>query len=362
MESDGLDGLLITEKTNYIYFCGGNPDFSFSRPTTFLLPCSGDPVCIVHKFFKDLTTRSTYVDDIRVFQALGGAPVDTIVQTMKEIGLGSGKIGCELGYEQRLGISREDLQSIANAMPAADFQDGSSVIWGCRMIKSPAEIERLREAGRITGRVYESLFPSVQPGMTESEIVNDFIRLHAEQGGGNPWFLINSGSENYDIPCGGPADRTLKVGDVLWMDGGCSVGDYWSDFTRMAFLGQPSDEQRHVYDLIVDVTKKTIESIRPGMTCADVQAVNDRLFEKAGYNYNEIDFAGGRIGHGMGTMITEPPHVAAYDQTVLEPGMVITVEPGWMREDGCFHVEDNILIVEDGSEVLSQCTRDLLVV
>ena len=61
-------------------------------------------------------------------------------------------------------------------------------------------------------------------------------------------------------------------------------------------------------------------------------------------------------------MITEPPHVAAYDQTVLEPGMVITVEPGWMREDGCFHVEDNILIVEDGSEVLSQCTRDLLVV
>lgn len=362
MDEAGLDGLLITEKTNYGYFCGGNPDFSFSRPTTFLLPRSGDPVCIVHKFFKDLTARSTHVDDIRVFETLGGAPVETVAQALKDVGLGSGKIGCELGYEQRLGISREDLQAIADAVPAADFLDGSAVIWGCRMVKSPAEIERLREAGRITGEVYEALFPTVRAGMTEAGIVDQFIRLHMDRGGGNPWFLINSGPENYDIPCGGPADRTLKTGNVLWMDGGCCVGDYWSDFTRMVFLDEPSDEQRRVYDLIVDITQKTIDTVRPGMTCADVQAVNDGLFEKAGYNYNEIDFAGGRIGHGMGTMITEPPHVAAYDHTVLEPGMVITVEPGWMRKDGCFHVEDNILITDDGSEILSRCRRDMLVV
>jgi Xaa-Pro aminopeptidase len=362
MAEAGLDALLITEKANYVYFCGGNPDFSFSRPTAFILPASGEPVCVVQQFFKDLTARSTYVEDIRVYDTLGGAPTCMIAGALKDRGLASGKIGCELGYEQRLGVSHEDFQALTKALPDAAFGDGSEVIWGCRMVKSPAEIERLREAGRITGEVYEALFPTVRAGMTEAEIVGRFVDLHLERGGAAPWYLINSGPGNYDIPCGGPAERTLEPGDVLWMDGGCCVGDYWSDYTRMVFLGEPSAEQRKVYGLITDITRKTVEAVRPGVKCSDLQGLNDRLFEEAGYDYNEIDFAGGRIGHGVGTMITELPHVAAYDHTVLEAGMVITVEPGWMRPDGCFHVEDNVLVTEDGFEILSRCRRDLMVV
>jgi Xaa-Pro aminopeptidase len=362
MAEAGLDALLITEKANYVYFCGGNPDFSFSRPTTFILPASGEPVCVVQQFFRDLTARSAYVDDVRVYDTLGGAPIGMIAGALKDLGAAAGKVGCELGYEQRLGVSAEDFQALGKALPGATLTDGSGVIWGCRMVKSPAEAARLREAGRITGEVYEALFPAVHPGMTETEIVDRFLRMHMERGGGSPWFLINSGPENYDIPCGGPADRTLQAGDVLWMDGGCCVGDYWSDYTRMVFLGEPTDEQRKVYDLIVGVTQETVEAVRPGVRCSDLQALNDRLFEEAGYDYNEINFAGGRIGHGLGTMITEPPHVAAYDDTVLEPGMAITIEPGWMRADGCFHVEDNVLVAEDGCEILSRCRRDLWVV
>ena len=362
MAEAGLDALLITERANYVYFCGGNPDFSFSRPTTFILPASGEPVCVVQQFFRDLTAQSTYVDDVRVYDTLGGAPIGMIAGALKDLGSAAGKVGCELGYEQRLGVSAEDFQALGKALPGATPTDGSGVIWGCRMVKSPAEAARLREAGRITGEVYEALFPAVRPGMTETEIVDRFLRMHMSRGGDSPWFLINSGPENFDIPCGGPADRTLQAGDVLWMDGGCCVGDYWSDYTRMVFLGEPTVEQRKVYDLITGVTRKTVEAVRPGVRCSDLQALNDRLFEEAGYDYNEINFAGGRIGHGLGTMITEPPHVAAYDDTVLEPGMAITIEPGWMRDDGCFHVEDNVLVIEDGCEILSRCPRDLWVV
>ena len=362
MAEAGLDVLLVTEKANYVYFCGGNPDFSFSRPTALILPREGDPICVVQRFFKDLTQRSTYVDDVRVYETLGGAPVEMIAGALKDRGVAGGKIGCELGYEQRMGLSLEDFRALTMALSGATFGDASGVVWGCRMVKSSAEIERLRKAGRITGEVYEALFPAVRPGMTEAEVVDRFLQMHLERGGASPWFLINSGPENYDIPCGGPADRTLKAGDVLWMDGGCSVGDYWSDFTRMVFLGEPTDDQRRIYDLVVDITRKTVEAVRPGVKCSDLQAHNDRLWEEAGHDYNEINFAGGRIGHGMGTMITEPPHVAAYDPTVLGPGMVITIEPGWMRPDGCFHVEDNVLVTEEGYEVLSQCRRDLVVV
>lgn len=362
MAEAGLDALLLTEKANYVYFCGGNPDFSFSRPTALLLPHRGDPVCVVQRFFKDLTRRSTYVEDVRVYETLGGAPVEMIAGALKDRGLAAGRIGCELGYEQRLGVSWEDFRALARALPGAEFRDGSAAVWGCRMVKSPAEAGRLREAGRITGGVYEALLPAVCPGLTEAEVVARFVRMQLERGGASPWFLINSGPENYDIPCGGPADRTLRPGDVLWMDGGCCVGDYWSDFTRMVFLGEPTAEQRRVYGLIVEITRKTVEAVRPGVRCSELQALNDRLFEEAGHDYNRLNFAGGRIGHGMGTMITEPPHVAAYDETVLAPGMVITIEPGWMRPDGCFHVEDNVLVTEDGCEVLSRCRRDLRVV
>lgn len=362
MAEAGLDAVLVTEKANYVYFCGGNPDFSFSRPTIFILPRRGEPVCVVHRFFADLTRRSTHVGDVRVYETLGGAPVEMIASSLKDRGLAGGKIGCELGYEQRLGISHQDFQALTKALPGARFQDGSPVTWGCRMVKSPLEIERLREAGRITGQVYETLYPTIRPGMTEAEIVARFLRMHMERGGASPWFFINSGPENYDIPCGGPAERTLQAGDVLWMDGGCCVGDYWSDYARMVFLGEPTDDQRRIYDLIVEITGKTVEAVRPGVKCSDLQALNDRLFEEAGYNYDEINFAGGRIGHGMGTMITEPPHVAAYDHTVLQPGMAITIEPGWIRPDGCFHVEDNVLVTGDGFEILSRCRRDLLVV
>ncbi|MFQ5914660.1 MAG: M24 family metallopeptidase [Nitrospinota bacterium] len=357
-----LDALLITEKANYVYFCGANPDFSFSRPTIFILPRSGDPICVVQHFFKDLTRRSTHVPDTRIYDNLGGAPVAMIAGALKDRGLTTGKIGFELGYEQRLGISLEDLQALTKALPGASVADNSQVVWGCRMVKSPAEIERLRQAGRITAEVYEALMPAVRAGMTEADVVDRFVRLHLERGGASPWFLINSGPENYDIACGGPADRRLASGDVLWMDGGCCVGDYWSDFTRMVFLGEPSQEQRRVYDLVVEITRKTVEAVRPGVKCSELQGLNDRLWREAGYDYNEINFAGGRIGHGMGTMITEPPHVAAYDHTVLEPGMVVTIEPGWIRPDGCFHVEDNVLVTGDGFEILSQCRRDLVVV
>ncbi|MFQ5692539.1 MAG: aminopeptidase P family N-terminal domain-containing protein, partial [Nitrospinota bacterium] len=144
MAAAGLDALLITEKANYVYFCGGNPDFSFSRPTLFLLPREGEPVCVVQRFFQDLTRRSAYVDDVRVYETLGGAPVEMIAGALKDRGLAAGTIGCELGYEQRLGVSLGDFRALVRALPGAEFRDGAGVIWGCRMVKSPAEIERLR--------------------------------------------------------------------------------------------------------------------------------------------------------------------------------------------------------------------------
>lgn len=362
MSSANLDALLITEKTNYVYFCGGVPDFSFSRPTPFLLPAQGPPVCIVQHFFEEFTRRSVYVDDVRVYETLGDAPLGVIAGAIRDRGLAGGRIGAELGYEQRLGISQEDFQALTRTVLGAEFVDASSVIWGLRMVKSKAEVERIRRACHVTGEVYEALLPTVRPGMTEKEIVGRFVSMHHERGGGSPWYLINSGPENYLVPCGGPTDRELQRGEVLWMDGGCSVGDYWSDFTRMAFLGEPTREQRKAYERVTEITWACVEAVQPGVRCSDLQTLNDRLWQKAGYDYNQINFAGGRIGHGLGSMITEPPHVAAYDQTVLEPGMVITIEPGWMRADGCFHVEENLLVTEDGYEVLSRCRRDLLVV
>jgi Xaa-Pro aminopeptidase len=147
---------------------------------------------------------------------------------------------------------------------------------------------------------------------------------------------------------------------MLWIDAGCAVGGYWSDFSRAAVVGQPSAEQYRAQEEIHEITWEAVQKVRPGICASQLaQACNTRL---AGLNFaitSSISGLASRVGHGLGLDVTEPPHIAEYDDTILEPGMVITVEPGVAAEYGTFHVEENVLVTREGYEVLSTAPRAL---
>jgi Xaa-Pro aminopeptidase len=143
---------------------------------------------------------------------------------------------------------------------------------------------------------------------------------------------------------------------MIWVDLGVVFNGYWSDHCRAAVVGPPSDAQQRNWDQIVQVTRKGVETVRAGVPVTAVVEACNAEAKRLGL---EFTFAAGRMGHGMGLMSTEPPHVAAYDSTVLEPGMVVTVEPGWVLEHGAYICEENVVVTPAGCEQLTITSRAL---
>ena len=364
MGERGLNGLLITEGGNYTYFSGGTRDFSFSRPHTLLLPLNGEPVVIIQRLQGAIAKKEMWFEDIRIYEDPLGVPVDMVAEAMREKGMDKGKIGAELGYEQRIGTSLNEFTRIKDSVPDVELVDASDIFWGIRSIKSAEEIERHRKACQITVQSYSSLFPSLREGMGEQEIVDKFLKLQFNGGGYTPWALINSGPENYSAIGRGRGNRRIQKGNQVWVDGGCSCRGYTSDFCCAAPGGPPSDKQKKMQQVVADITTALFKAIRPGMKACDIDALNLKEWEKRGYDYGKINRGAGRIGHGLGTFanVTVPPHIASYDKTVIQPGMVITLEPGLATEYGRFTTEFDIVINDDGCELLNEMDLELRII
>ena len=363
MGKENLKGLFITEGTNFSYFSGGTRRMDHSRPVFMLLPLEGDPVVLVHKFPEENRRREIWVEDIRIYHTMLGTPFDMVVEAMKDTGLNEGRVGAELGFEQRLGIAFADFMKLKDLLPGVEFVDAADVLWDTRMIKSAEEVERHRRACQITVEAYNSLFPSLHQGMSEREIMDKFIKLQVNLGGSAPWGLMNSGPENYFCTgSGGPSDRRIQKGNQVWIDGGCKYRDYACDFCCAGTVGPPSDKQLKTQDMVVKITNTLVGAVRPGMKACDIDAINSAEWEKYGYDYSTIDFGGGRIGHGMGLLGTEPPHIGPYDKTVIRPGMVFTIEPGMPTEFGCFQAETDVVVTEEGCEVLNKTNWELRII
>jgi len=370
MRKGGLDALFITEGLNFVYLGEGFRDLSYSRPTIMILPRDQDPVIMVHEFFETASRRQTWIEDLRTYPSLQGAPIELIQEVMDELKLTRGKVGAELGYEQRLGISFDDFMRLKKGLPDVGFVDASDILWDLRMVKSNAEIECHRKAVDISCEAIEKCFKTVREGMTDTEAVNMLIQEQIRLGGATPFVIVTSGPHNYDSGCDIPSNHILKRGDLLWHDFGCTYNGRWSDLSAGIVIGNvPSEKQKRMQKKITKITRTIIEAVRPGIKVSDLSRIADKEFEKAGLAdfWGRGDCAGpssnkaGRVGHGVGMLTTEPPHVAKYDDTVLRPWMIITVEPGIVTDYGHFHAEEDVLVTEEGYEVLSRIPRDLVI-
>ena len=371
MADKGLDALLITGADNFTYFSGGHGDFSFSRPTFMLIPREDEPIVMVHDFFEASQRKESWVADIRTYTAMQGAPMDLIKSVFGEKALDNAKIGAELGREQRLGLSFNDFVEIKEGLQNAHLIDASDLLWSLRKVKSSLEIDCIRKACDITGRAFEKSFKMIREGITEKEAARIMTDNLTQEGGTHAWVVTNSGPYNYDSGfLTTTSDHPLVKGNLFWMDSGCKFNGYASDFSRMAAIGAPSDRQAKMYERVGKITQRTVEAIRPGVKASELSRLCSIEFEKAGLKdlWGDGDCSSAasnraqRIGHGIGMAFTEMPHIARYDHTILKAGMTITIEPAVVTKYGHFHIEEDVLVTEDGYEVLSKVPRALVVV
>ncbi len=229
-----------------------------------------------------------------------------------------------------------------------------------RMIKSQEELASIRAAQKITDDAFQNICSYIRPGMTEKEIACELLDYTNRHGSERPSFefIVVSGA-NSSMPHGVPTDKPVESGDLITMDFGCVVDGYCSDMTRTVVVRTVSDKQKSVYDTVLKAQLAAIQAIKAGIPCKDVDTAARSVIADAGYG----SCFGHNTGHSVGLEIHERPAFSIADETICEPGMVITVEPGIYLE-GQFgvRIEDMAHITETGCSLLTGSSKQLIIV
>ncbi len=235
-----------------------------------------------------------------------------------------------------------------------------AVACALRRTKSADEIEKIAAAQQLTEGVLEDLIERVGPGTTERELAAtvefEFKRRGATGAAFDTIALFGARSS---LPHGAPEDRPLGNGDIVLVDLGCRLDGYCSDMTRTFVCGDSAEPWfEEVYDLTLTAQQIAIEAIRPGITCRELDADARNLIHEAGYG----DQFGHGLGHGVGIEVHEAPRVNKDSETVLTPGMVVTVEPGiYLPGKGGVRIEDLVVVTEDGCRNLTSAPKEFRV-
>ncbi len=352
MRASGLDALLITEERNYIYFTGHrsqqNP-IDKIRPYIFLLPLEEQPLVLVMPFEAGHVRDGTWVEEIRTYDLLQHtAGLESI---LRELGLERGRIGAELGREQYLELNLQDFEDLRRRLPQARFEDAAEVLLQVRAVKSPAEIAKCEQASALTARALHRTLSEAREGMAGLEIARRLRVALMEEGADNVTFLALGSGVDFSrgrITCATP--RQIRRGETLTLDTGVEVAGYCSDVTRMAVVGPPSLAQRDLYRFMLEVQQACIDAFKPGVSCHDIMTVCQQALQRAGRTTQKV----GRIGHGVGLESTEYPSLAWGEMVPLEPGMVFACNPNYVTSIGYFNSEENLVVTETGSRILSQ--------
>lgn len=359
----GMAGMVVSAESNLNYYCNFSthaPWTTYTRPSFLFIPAKGTPVLYTQVFLTPEARAITAGCECRNFDSLLGPTAQELAALMGELGMATGKIGFELGFEQRMGFQIDTFLGLKDCLPEAEFVDAADLVWSQRIIKSANEIECHRRACQATSYVHDHVFPQIRKGMSEIEISRMTQQLMLEGGAEYPGFvIITSGKGNYERISKTATNRCLADGDILWLDLGARYRGYWSDFCRAGVVGGPDPVRAGLQDKIHEVTMRAAESIRPGTPVAEVARACGRELERMGF---DATFECGRMGHGMGLMSTEPPSVTIYDDTVLQEGMIINLEPGLVDDRGVFDIEENFVVTKDGCECLSGGSRKLHVI
>ena len=227
-----------------------------------------------------------------------------------------------------------------------------------RAVKDAEEIELMRAAQRITDEGFRHICGYIKPGVTEQQIraeLENYMLSHGADG--LSFGTIIASGPNGANPHAQPGPRVVEKGDMIVMDYGCTVADYHSDMTRTVCVGEPSDEQRHVYDVVRQAHEACAAAAKPGCIGSDIQDLAVKVISDAGYG----DYFKHGLGHGVGIEIHENPNFGRRWHRPVPEGSVVTIEPG-IYLPGKFGVrlEDFGLMTADGFKPFTQSSHDLV--
>ena len=341
MADEGLGALWLTTETDVRYFTGFLTRFweSPSRPWHLVVPAEGKPIAVIPSIGAALM-GSTWIEDIRTWSApnLADDGVSLLADTLMDIG---GPVGVPSGYETHLRMPLTDFERV-KAASETSFTDDRGIVAGLRAIKSEAEIAKITHICGIAGRAFGRMGEIAGEGVALSRVFRDFQRLLLEEGA--DWVpYISGGAEQdgYGDVISPAKDDPLQAGDVMMLDTGAVWDGYFCDYDRNFAIGRASEAANSAHARLIEATDAAFQIARPGARACDLwKAMADIVGggEEAG-----------RLGHALGMQLTEGLSLTPRDETVLQPGMVLTLEPGTEVLPGKIMVHEENIVITDGA-------------
>jgi Xaa-Pro aminopeptidase len=261
---------------------------------------------------------------------------------------------------ERVAVEKDHLSvRDAELLHLRHMLDASAEVRRMRSVKTAAELEKLRHAAAITDRAYAEVVQGIHIGQSELEVANA-ISAAINSAGGTLAFepLVQFGPHSA-VPHHRPGDRRLAAGDLVLLDFGAAFDGYCADTTRMAVAGEPDSQQKEIHRLVLQAHDAAIEAVRAGVTAGDVDAAARGVIRDA----DQGEYFIHRTGHGLGLEAHEDPSLDPGSKTVLEAGMVATIEPGiYMQGWGGVRIEDDIVVEPRGARLLTTADRSLFVI
>lgn len=377
MAARNLDVLIAFKPQNSFFLSGFNPVF-YSHPVVAVVPASGQPVLLVHALRDDHARSASGITDIRLYGAwsdkvtMGMSWSAALASIARELGVHRGRVGVDLDF-----VSLRTLRVLERELPDAELADASGLLSKARMIKDSREIEALKVAARLTDHALDAALPVVAAHGTEREVAvaatMAMQRAWLESGAdyeivdfANTEGAVHSGLATYCLTgdrvgrnADGPTNRAIAAGELCMVFTFSVCEGMHAEQERCFAVGSIDSRTEDVYDTFLHARQAIFDGLGPGQTCADVYRLAAPVYESRSYRA----YMPGRMGHGIGLGPHEEPSIAPADETVLEPGMVITVEPNLrvpFLDGGGGQHSDTVVITDGGYEFLTSFRRDMI--
>lgn len=264
-----------------------------------------------------------------------------------------------LGFEASH-VSYATYQKYKEAWNSCELVPITELVEQLRYVKDHAEIELIRQAVDIADRTYAYILDFVQPGLTEIEVANE-LEFHMRKLGAtcSSFDMIVASGNRSAMPHGVASHKVIEKGDVITLDFGAIYKGYVSDMTRTFALGEPDQRLKDIYNICLQAQLHGVEQAKAGMTGQEVDALCRDYITEHGYG----DHFGHSTGHGIGLEVHEGPGLSKKSKVELQAGMVVTIEPGiYVSGLGGVRIEDDIVITNTGNDILTQSTKELLII
>ncbi|MDB9865404.1 Xaa-Pro peptidase family protein [Candidatus Thioglobus sp.] len=349
-----MDVILLTTQVDIEYYTGFKTQFfqSPTRPWYVLIPASGKPQAIIPTIGES-GMRETWVDDIKTWTSPNPKDdgISILLSSINSLTKTHKCLGVPKTLESTLRMPLGDYEYLINALNGIKIKDANKILRKVRFVKSAAEIAKIKHICQLTSQGFIDLEGFLKAGESERENCKRFKQHLLSLGADDtPYIVSGSGQEGYGSIIMGPTEKIIEEGDLFIIDTGSVFDSYFCDFDRNYAFGHIGDEAKKAYRVAYDATEAGFNAAQVGNTTSDIfNAMND-ILQKGGALGNTV----GRLGHGLGMQLTEWPSNTSTDNTVLEPGVVLTLEPGMAFLPGKEMVhEENIVITENGPEWLS---------